>query len=37
MVDEFARRGLSLNYRRFMHLEKTIGLSVIQQLTDQGV
>ena len=37
MVDEFARRGLSLNYRRVMHLEKKMGLSVIQQFTDEGV
>ena len=37
MMDELARLGLSVNYRRVMYLEKKMGLSVIQQFTDEGV
>ena len=37
MVDELARLGLSVNYRRVMYLEKKMGLSVIQQFADEGV
>ena len=37
MVDELARRGLSVNYRCVMYLEKKMGLSVIQQFADEGV
>ena len=37
MVDELARFGLSANYRRVMHQEKKMGLSVIQQFTCEGV
>ena len=33
IVDELARLGLSVNYRRDMYMEKKIGLSVIQQFT----
>ena len=29
MVDELARLGLSVNYRRVMYLKKKMGLSVI--------
>ena len=36
MVDELARLGLSVNYRRVMFLEKKMGLSVIQQFADEG-
>ena len=36
MVDELATLGLSVNYRRAMYLEKNMGLSVIQQFTDEG-
>ena len=37
MVDELARLGLPVHYRRVMYLEKKMGLSVIQQFTDEGV
>ena len=37
MVDELARLGFSVNYRRVMYLEMKIGLSFIQQFTDEGV
>ena len=39
MVNELqlVRRMLSVNYRRVMYLEKKMGLSVIQQFTDEGV
>ena len=37
MVDELAILGLSVNYRGVMYLEKKVGLSVIQQFTDEGV
>ena len=37
MVDELARLGLSVNYRRVMYLEMTMGLPVIQQFTGDVV
>ena len=37
MVDELARLGLPVHYRRVMYMEKKMGLSVIQQFTDEGV
>ncbi len=37
MVDELARLGLSVNYRRVMYLEEKMGLSMIQQFTYEGV
>ncbi len=36
MVDELARLGLSVNYHHFRYMEKKMGLSVIQQFTDEG-
>ena len=36
MVNELARLGLSVNYRRVLYLEKKMGLSVIQRFTDEG-
>ena len=35
MVDELARLGLSVNYRRVVYLEKKMGLFVIQQFTGE--
>ena len=37
IVDELARLGLSVNYRRVMYLEMKMGLSVIQQFTGEAV
>ena len=37
MVGELARFGLSVIYCCVMYLEKKMGLSVIQQFTDEGV
>ena len=36
MVDELARLGLSVNYRCVMYMEKKVGLSEIQQFTEEG-
>ena len=36
MVDELASLWLYVKYRRGMYLEKKMGLSVIQQFTDEG-
>ena len=37
MVDELVRLGLAVNYRRVIYPEKKMGISLIQQFTDEGV
>ena len=34
-MGELARLGLSVNYRRVVYLENKMGLSVIEQYTDE--